>query len=307
MKPGPGQVLIETRYGGISTGTERLVFNGRVPSNCWESMKCPNQSGEFAFPVSYGYACTGLVVETGPEVKTLATGDLVFALHPHHTHFTISENRATSVPSHIRSDVAVLSANMETALNGIWDAQLQTGDNVLVIGAGVVGLLTAYLASREGITTTISDINPDKREIAEAIGLVFSLVDEIGAGKQEYSAIFNTSASGSGLQTAIDNAGFEARIIEMSWYGDQQVNLTLGGGFHSKRLMIISSQVGSVSPSKRNNCTNSQRLRLAMEKLDDPKLAQLLNPHIAFQELPERMSALLDPASGALCPLIIYK
>lgn len=302
-------VTIQTLYSGISRGTESLVYHGKVPISERSRMKCPHQTGNFSYPVSYGYACVGKIIETQSDVSRVKTGDLVFVLHPHQDFFQVHEDACNLIPSSLPASQAVLSANMETALNAVWDADLNETQHHMVIGAGVVGLLTAFcLRSISGHVPTIVDVKTEKKHIAEKLGLSFRTPDEIKTSDMtEYERVFNTSASDKGLQLAIDTAGFEARIIEMSWYGDKQVTLNLGGAFHSKRLQIISSQVGHVAPAKRSSHSYCDRMQEAMKLLSEPSLTALLEPEISFQTLPEHLHDIFNDNSSALCQLVTYK
>ena len=301
-------VTIQTLYSGISRGTESLVYHGKVPISERSRMKCPHQIGNFSYPISYGYACVGRIIETQSDVSRVKTGDLAFVLHPHQDFFQVHEDACNLIPANLPASQAVLSANMETALNAVWDAHLNETQHHMVIGAGVVGLLTAFcLKSISGHAPTIVDINPEKKYIAEKLGLNFLTPDEIKTSETtEYERLFNTSASDKGLQLAVDAAGFEAKIIEMSWYGDKQVNLNLGGAFHSRRLQIISSQVGNIAPVKRSSHNYSDRMQEAMKLLSEPSLAALLEPEISFETLPDHLHDIFNDNSSALCQLVTY-
>ncbi|MEP3524461.1 MAG: zinc-binding alcohol dehydrogenase [Hyphomicrobiales bacterium] len=301
---GNNDIILQTLKSGISRGTESLVFAGRVPKNEWERMRCPHQVGKFSFPVSYGYALVGEVIETGKDVNHLVQGNIVFALHPHQSHALINATYANKVPDTIPPQRAVLAANMETALNALWDSDVTADDTVSVIGAGVVGLLTAYLANKVAQTNVaIIDIDESKRAVADSLGLSFFLPQD---APQNNNVIFHTSASGIGLQTALDLAAFEGRIIEMSWYGDKEVPLQLGGAFHSQRLSIISSQVGHISPSRRATTSYAQRMAEALNLLNDPALDALLETEIAFKALPDHLNRILGPNSNTLCQVVDY-
>ena len=301
-------VMIQTLYSGISRGTESLVYHGKVPVSERSRMKCPHQTGDFNYPVNYGYACVGKVIETKSDVSRVKTGGLVFVLHPHQDFFQVHEDACNVIPTDLPASQAVLSANMETALNAVWDADLNESQSHLVIGAGVIGLLTAYcLKSISGHVPTIVDINTEKKNVAEKLGLKFLTPDEVKASESiEYERLFNTSASAQGLQLAIDTAGFEAKIVEMSWYGDKPATLNLGGAFHSRRLKIISSQVGHVAPSKRETHSYCDRMQETMKLLSDPRLAALLEPEIDFEALPDHLHDIFNPDSSALCQLVKY-
>jgi len=301
-------VTIETLYSGISRGTESLVYHGKVPKSEENRMRCPHQTGDFSYPVSYGYASVGKIIETQSDVSRVKIDDLVFVLHPHQDLFRVHEDACNLLPADISPARAVLCANMETALNAVWDAEIEQSKAHMVVGAGVVGLLTAYcLKAISGSTPIILDINPAKKEIAQKLGLICMTPDEfIASNPTGMDRVFNTSASEQGLQFAIDNAGFEAKIIEMSWYGDKTVNLNLGGAFHSKRLQIISSQVGHVAPAKRDTHTYSDRMQEAMKLLGNPCLDELLETEITFQTLPNHLHDIFSNHSSALCQLVKY-
>ncbi len=301
-------ILVKTLYSGISRGTESLVYKGKVPKSEETRMKCPHQIGNFSYPISYGYACVGEILETQSDVKHFKKGDYVFVLHPHQNIFQVHEDACSLLPKGLPPSRAVLSANMETAVNAGWDGELGETSKHMVIGAGVVGLLTAYCIKQfSGHTPTILDINSDKKSVAQKLGLKFMTPDEFkNSNSPHMQRIFNTSASEKGLQFAIDVSDFEARIIEMSWYGDKAVSLNLGGAFHSKRLQIISSQVGHVSPAKRDTHSYSQRMQVAMKLLSDPKLDALLEDEIEFEALPNHLDDIFSDNSSALCQLVAY-
>jgi len=301
-------VLVKTLFSGISRGTESLVFHGKVPLSEAKRMRCPHQTGDFGFPVSYGYAAVGKVIETKSDDLAVKGGDTVFVLHPHQDYFVVDDTACNPVPANLPPARAVLSANMETALNAVWDAQIEGTKRHAIIGAGVVGLLTAFcIRTLTGITPAIIDTNIQKRKVAKALGLDFYTPGELQrSDPPEMERIFNTSASGQGLQMAIDLAGFEARIIEMSWYGEREVTLKLGGGFHSRRLQLVSSQVGHVAPTKRTTHTYGDRMQEAMNLLTDPALDVLLEPAIMFEALPDHLGDIFSNKSSVLCQLVEY-
>lgn len=298
--PRPGEVRVKTLYSALSRGTERLVFAGHVPKSEWNRMRAPMQAGDFPFPVKYGYSAAGTVL-AGPDELI---GKAVFALHPHQDYFHASEQAVKIVPDGIPPARATLAANMETALNAHWDAGTGPGDSVLVAGAGIVGLLTAYLAQRiAGIKAVIVDTDPGKEAAARALGLTFA---PPGDAPRDNRLVFHTSATAAGLQSALDAAAFEGRVIEMSWYGDAPVTLRLGQDFHAKRLSIISSQVGHVAQSRRAQTNHAGRLALALSLLDDPVLDSLVSEEITFDALPASLPSLLMETGRAALPVIRY-
>jgi threonine dehydrogenase-like Zn-dependent dehydrogenase len=232
------------------------------------------------------------------------TGRTVFCLHPHQDTFQVAEDALVVVPAAIPAKRATLAANMETALNAHWDAGTGPGDRVAVIGAGIVGLLAAAIASKiAGTKAVITDIDPQRASLARALGLRFVSPGELGTGNR---IVFHTTGTAAGLQTAIGAAAFEGRIIELSWYGSQPVSIALGGAFHSRRLAIICSQVGHVANSHRGTMTRKQRLETAMSFLDDPRLDALVSNEIAFEDVPGALPDLLFSPAKGLPPVIRY-
>jgi len=299
----PDQVLARILASGISRGTERLVLAGKVPENQHGVMRCPLQAGEFPFPVKYGYSAVAHVAE-GPEELQ---GKRVFCLHPHQDIFLAPAAMCVPVPDAVPDSRAVLGANMETALNILWDAQPLPGERALVIGAGVVGLLVAYLLARiPAMAVTIIDPDPSRRTIAEALGITFAAPE---AAPADQEVIIHASANPAGLRQALHCAAFEARIIEASWFGAREVALPLGEAFHSRRLRLISSQVGAVAPAMRGRRSFGERMAQALGLLADPALETLIGPATRFEDLPDAMPGLLNPATGQpapLCPLVTY-
>ncbi len=297
----PDQALVRARASGVSRGTERLVLAGRVPANQHAAMRCPLQSGEFPFPVKYGYSAVG-VVEQGDRA-----GERVFVLHPHQDRFLAPAAMCIPVPDDVPDHRAVLAANMETAINVLWDARPLAGERALVIGAGVVGLLAAHLLARmPGVDVTVCDIDPRRRAVVEALGAHFSQPEDAPGDRD---LVVHASAAPAGLRRALELCAFEGRIVEASWFGDREATLPLGEAFHSKRLQIISTQVGAVAPAMRGRRTHGQRMALALSLLADPALDALVGPATRFDDLPAAMPALLNSPPGEvppLCPLVTY-
>ena len=297
---GPDEVRVRALYGAISRGTEALVLGGRVPASEFERMRAPFMAGRFPFPVKYGYATVGRI-EAGPEALF---GRTVFTLHPHQDLFNITVSAAIVLPDSLPPQRAVLAANMETALNAVWDAAPGPADRIAVVGAGVVGSLVAYLCGRlPGAEVTLVDINPARAELARALGVSFASAE---TAKGECDLVVHASGHASGLATALALAGEEATVLEMSWYGDGAVTAPLGGPFHSRRLKLVSSQVGLIAPSHRPRWTHGRRLAAALALVADARLDALLAPAVVFGDLPRRLPDILDAGSGILCQLITY-
>ncbi len=296
---GEGQVLVRTLFTGISRGTESLVFGGSVPQSEYERMRAPHQAGEFPFPVKYGYAAVG-IVEEGPE---RLAGRTIFCLHPHQDRFRVPASAVHVLPESLPPQRAVLAANMETALNIVWDAGIQPGDRVAVFGAGVVGLIVARLAASViGTDVVISDIEQERAEIAAALGLQFAAPDAV---PDDCDVLINASASSEALATALDHAGFEARIVEASWYGERYAHIPLGGAFHARRLSIVSSQVAALPPGKRARWDTRRRMAKALELLADDRLDHLISGETPFETIVADYAGIIG-ASATLCHRIRY-
>lgn len=291
-------VLVKTLFSGISRGTERLVFEGRVPHSEWSRMRAPNQEGEFSYPVKFGYCAVGEVLEGE------MAGQKVFALYPHQDSFRIAKDMLYPLPEHLPAERAVLAANMETALNVLWDSGAGAGDRIAIIGSGVLGSLVGYLAAQlPGAEVTLIDLNPARAQLAIKLGCKFALPS--GAAN-DCDVVIHTSASQSGLALALEIAGQEATVLEASWFGSDTVNLSLGAAFHSRRLRIVGSQVGSLPSSRTPRWSNTRRMGKALELLCDPVLDSLISGESNFSDLAAAYGKVLaDPET--LCHRIRYE
>jgi NADPH:quinone reductase-like Zn-dependent oxidoreductase len=297
---GPGEVLVRALVSAISRGTESLVFRGEVPESEWQRMRCPFQEGEFPAPVKYGYSAVG-IVEDGPASEL---GRRVFCLHPHQDRFIVPQGAVIEVPGDVPDRRAALAANMETAVNGLWDAMPGPGDRIAVIGAGVVGCLTAALAAGlPGSEVELIDTDPARESIATALGCRFATPQ---GARPEADLVIHASGTEEGLATALALAGFEATVLELSWHGMRTVPLALGGPFHSRRLTLRSSQVGNVPSHRRARWSRRRRLALALSLLRDSVFEVLLSGESAFATLPDLMPRLAASPGGALCHTLRY-
>jgi threonine dehydrogenase-like Zn-dependent dehydrogenase len=292
--PRPGEVRVRTLYSGISRGTESLVWQGRVPASEHERMRAPFQAGTFPFPVKYGYLNVGQLADSGRAV---------FCLHPHQTEYVVPADAVVPIPDGVAPARAVLAGNLETAINGVWDAELRVGDRVAVVGAGTVGCLVAYLAGRiPGCRVELVDVQPARARIAAALGVAFATPE---TARPEADVVVHASGAPAGLVTALSLAGQESTVVEMSWYGDRPVELPLGGAFHSRRLTIRSSQVGGLFAAQRARWTLRRRLELALSLLQDPALDVLIDGESRFDELPAILPRLV--AGSTLCHRLRYQ
>ena len=291
---GGGEIRVRALASGISRGTESLVFRGAVPESQHQAMRCPFQEGDFPAPVKYGYAMVGETED----------GERVFCLHPHQDRFVVPRDAVVPVPADIPDRRAVLAANMETAINALWDTPPHVGDRIAVVGGGVVGCLVAALAARHPATRVeLVDVAPARAVQADALGLDFS---PPGTARGDADIVYHASGTGDGLTTALGLAAFEAEVVDLSWYGDGVVSVPLGENFHSRRLVLRSSQVGAVAPARRARRRHGDRLMLALEMLRDPVFDCLIGGSSPFEALPDTMARLAAEPSGALCHVVTY-
>jgi len=298
--PGPGEVLVRTLHSGVSRGTETLVFRGGVPASQYDAMRAPFQEGDFPGPVKYGYLNVGVVELGPPELR----GRTVFCLFPHQSAYVVPARSVVVVPEGVPPQRAVLAGTVETAVNALWDAAPLLGDRIAVVGAGMVGCCVARLLARfPGVQVTLVDIDATRCDVAAALGVDFALPAEAAGGAD---LVVHTSATSAGLQQSLDLLAPEGTVIELSWYGDAEVRLSLGCAFHSGRLGLRASQVGVVAPARRGRRTAAERIALALDLLRDPAFDSLITGESRFDELPEVMAALAGGRLPALCHTLTY-
>lgn len=299
-EPGEDDVLVRSLYSGVSRGTETLVFRGGVPESQYAAMRAPFQEGEFPAPVKYGYLSVG-VVEAGPEPLV---GRTVFCLHPHQTRYVVPASAVTVVPDTVPAERAVLAGTVETAVNALWDAAPLVGDRIAVVGGGMVGCSVAALLARfPGVRLQLVDADPGRADVAEALGVAFASPEQ---ALGECDLVVHASATEQGLARSLELLRAEGTVLELSWYGDRCIALPLGEAFHSRRLNIRSSQVGTVSPARGGSRTYADRLALALDLLADPALDALVTGESDFTDLPELMPKLASGEIPALCHRVRY-
>lgn len=299
-EPGRDDVVVRTLRSGVSRGTEGLVFRGGVPPSQYGIMRAPFQDGDFPAPVKYGYLSVG-VVEHGPPQLS---GRTVFCLYPHQTAYVVPARSVVPVPEDVPPERAVLAGTVETAVNALWDAAPLVGDRITVVGAGMVGCCVARLLARfPGVRVTLVDVDPGRADVARALGVGFAMPADAADGRD---LVVHASATSAGLQQSLDLLVREGTVIDLSWYGDHDVTLSLGGAFHSRRLGIRASQVGTVALARRATRTMADRLALALELLRDPAFDALLTGSSRFDELPDVMARLAAGSLPAICHTITY-
>jgi 2-desacetyl-2-hydroxyethyl bacteriochlorophyllide A dehydrogenase len=293
-EPGSGDVVVRALRSGVSRGTETLAFRGAVPP------RAPFQEGEFPGPVKYGYLSVGAVEEGPAELR----GRTVFCLYPHQTAYVVPAGAVTVVPDEVPLSRAVLAGTVETAVNALWDAAPLVGDRVTVVGAGMVGCCVARLLARfPAVEVTLVDVDASRAEVAAALEVGFARPEDARGG---CDLVVHTSATSAGLQRSLELLAPEGTVLDLSWYGDDEVRLSLGGAFHSGRLGLRASQVGTLSPARSGRRTTGDRLALALELLRDPAFDAVVSGESRFEELPGVMARLAAGDLPALCHTITY-
>ena len=297
--PAADETRLTMLASALSRGTERLIASGLVPEAERARMACPHMDGAFPFPVKYGY-CAVAQAESGDWA-----GKRVFVLHPHQDVFNAKTAMLNLIPDDIPTARAVLAANMETALNAIWDSGMSAADRVTVVGGGLVGLLVAFIAGQfPGASVTLVDVNPARAAIARLFGADFAMPTDAPCNQD---VVFHTSASQPGLATAIRAAASNGTVIELSWYGEKPILVPLGGHFHAGRVKLISSQVGTVSPDHAaRGWTYSSRLQAALRLLLDERLDALLTETLPLAALAPAIPRLLAPDATGLVTVVNY-
>lgn len=297
---GAGEALVRTLYSGISRGTEMVVHAGQVPPRVAEAMGAPRQDGSFPGPVKFGYLSVG-IVEQGPADWV---GQRVFCLNPHQDLYIAPLSALIRIPDAVPSRRAVLTGTVETAVNALWEGGPRLGDRVAVVGAGLVGGMVATLLRTFPLERLqLLDVNPAKEDLAEALGVDFAHPDD---ALSDNDMVFHCSARQEGLERALQIAGDDSDVIEMSWYANRSVTIPLGEDFHARRLSIRASQVGMVATARRFRRTTTDRLNLSLNLLKDPVFDAFLTGTSAFNDLPDVVQRLANGKLPALCHVIEY-
>ena len=295
--PASGEVRIEALYSGISHGSEMLVYRGEVPAELALDSALATLQGSFKFPLKYGYASVGRIVDVGDGVHQLAEGELVFAFNPHETCYTIPATLVIKLPGQLDPRLGVFTANVETAVNAILDAAPRLGERLVVIGQGVVGLLITQLARRTGASLIVTtDLHENRRRLSLSAGADIavdpsseSIAERVSdvTGGTGADVVIEVSGQPSALEDAVKVAAPEARVVVVSWYGTKRGGLALGSDFHRKRLTLKSSQVSNIDPSLGPRWTIARRRELAAGYLSELKLAELISHTLAFEQTAE--------------------
>jgi 2-desacetyl-2-hydroxyethyl bacteriochlorophyllide A dehydrogenase len=319
--PGPDKVLVQTSVSGISAGTEMLFYRGEVPTDLSVDETIPSLAGNVEYPLKYGYAAVGRVIELGKDVSPDWKGRTVFALNPHESHFVISPKELTVLPDNLRPEAAVFLANMETAVNLLLDGQPAIGERVVVFGQGVVGLLTTALLAQFPVSRLVTlDSYALRRERSVALGADASLdpgapelqnqlrklleVEEVYAGAD---IVFELSGNPRALDQAIAATGFGGRVVIGSWYGNKKAKLDLGGHFHRSRISLIASQVSTIAPRWRGRWTKMRRLLEALRMIEKVKPASLITHRYPIDKAGQAYGLIDQNPQEAIQVLLTYE
>jgi 2-desacetyl-2-hydroxyethyl bacteriochlorophyllide A dehydrogenase len=320
-RPAADQVLVQTLVSAISPGTELLIYRGQAPSDIPLDETIPALAGAFGFPLAYGYAAVGQVIAVGPGVAQTWQGRLVFAFHPHTSHFLSSPVALLPVPAALAPEEAAFLPNMETAVNFLMDGQPLIGERVVVFGQGVVGLLTTALLARLPLARLVTlDRYPRRRGSSLTLGAHASMDPEgpdvlahLHACLHEESApagadlTYELSGNPGALDQAIAVTGFNGRVVIGSWYGQKQAHLNLGGRFHRSRMHLISSQVSTVAPQWTGRWTKPRRLQVAWQMLQQVRPAPLITHRFPIAKAAEAYALLDRHPADALQVLLTYE
>lgn len=295
-----GHSLVQTSHSAVSPGTERLVGTGGVPESAHERMRCSAMAGDFTYPLKYGYSLVGAVTDGA------LVGQRVFVMHPHQEVALIEDAAAIALPAEIPSARATLFPNLETALNGVWDAEMDVTERSAVVGGGIVGLLVAFAAHEEGAASvTVAESDPARREFASALPWVAEAVAPEDLDRSAFDVAWHTTGRGQGLQTALDCLRFEGRVVDLSWYGKRPVTVDLGASFHWDRKRIVASQVTHVAPRARGSGRGARTARV-LELLRQPTLDRLLAGPVPFEAMPAMMQDVYAGAGPYPLPVVTY-
>ncbi len=301
-------VLVATQISAVSSGTEKLVFTGKVPKDMATDASIPALSKQnFNYPFHYGYSCVGTIIETGRKVDKDLEGKRVFAFHPHASHFLASPAELIFIPESINFDDCVFLASMETAVNLVLDGKPLIGEEVIAIGQGIIGLFVTALLSQFPLKNlTCIDLHTSRLQRsldwgARSVFLSSEIPENLNA-----DLVFELSGNPDGLQQALNCCGFDSRVIIGSWYGEKQVNMQLGGKFHRDRIRILSSQVSSISSEFTGRWDKPRRLQLALQMIQDLKPSRLISHRFHINSAQQAYEQLVDDPQDTFLIILEY-
>lgn len=326
-EPSPGQVRVESLLSAVSPGTERLVYEGKIPAGLSADATIDSLGGSLSYPISYGYSVVGRVDAVGEEVDDSWQGRRVFSFQPHTSCFTASPGELIPLPSSTRVEDAVMIPSFETAVNLLMDGDPMLGERVVIFGQGVVGLLTTALASRHPVEGVyVVDPNADRRSMAKEWGARHTFDSDDGlkelretmdvrgreaveASSRNYEGadlVYELSGVPAVLNNALSVTGYDGRVVVGSWYGEKKAQTHLGGRFHRSRIQIISSQVSSIDPELRGRWTKGRRMKLVLDLLDSVQPGDLITAEYPIERAPEVYQSLTQSDQTHVQPVFRY-
>ena len=287
IKPGhlprinSNQVLIESRYSLISAGTEKSIAQGFISEKHQPFMQVPYMDGSFSLPIKYGYSVVGKVISEGKYLDRR-----VHLMHPHQSLIVADIGNVYFISDQLYYSKAALLSNMETIVNAIWDAEISNNEEVLICGFGGIGFLLAEtIRMLKSAVVTILDTDDARISLAHKRGFETMMLNDLR--REHFATAFNCSGTYGGLNNCIKAVGFEGKVIELSWYGDEMGLVDLGGSFHFNRKKIISSQVSNIPLGKKETWTFVKRKKYAEEVLNQLDLSSYGVNRIPFAEAPQ--------------------
>jgi 2-desacetyl-2-hydroxyethyl bacteriochlorophyllide A dehydrogenase len=313
-RPAADEVLVQTHCSAISPGTEMLVYRGQWPPGVAKDATIDSLAGDFAYPLVYGYCAVGRVMETGSAVSSEWRNRRVFAFQPHQDLFCTRPATLHPIPADVDDETALFLPAMETAVNLLLDGGPMIGEKVVVIGQGIIGLLTTALLSRFPLAALATlDAYPLRREASLGLGASEcfdpqdpSLLTRWGRGLGqggEADLVYELSGNPAALNTALALARYSARIVVGSWYGAKRADLDLGAFFHRGRVALISSQVSSIAPQLTGRWHTSRRIDLAWEMLRRVRPAACITQRFALADAASAYT-LIDRSPGETIQVI---
>jgi 2-desacetyl-2-hydroxyethyl bacteriochlorophyllide A dehydrogenase len=315
------RLLVEACCSAISAGTEMLVFEGRFPEGMAVDAVLPGYASQpFAYPLPYGYSSVGRVVDAGPRADASWIGRRVFAFQPHQSHFAVSAAALVPVPDRVADEDAVFLASMETAVNLVMDGRPLVGERVMLLGQGVVGLLTTALLARFPLETLAAlERWPLRRQAALDLGAIAAWDSDAPGWSEEAAGILHAGEADGGadlvfelsgqpalLDTAIALAGFGARIVVGSWYGTKRAPIDLGGRFHRNRLQLLSSQVSTIAPENAGRWGKARRLAVAWDFITRVRPSRLITHRFAIEAAQQAYEQVAERPGETLQVLLTY-
>jgi 2-desacetyl-2-hydroxyethyl bacteriochlorophyllide A dehydrogenase len=305
-EPGRGEVRIQTDFSAISAGTELLLYRGQVEAGTVLDEALPSLSGTVDYPLAYGYAAVGRVVSQGEGVEGHLLGRRVFAFETHRSSFLARPEALHIVPEDVPAECASFLPTVETGIGLIHDARPLIGERVLVVGQGVVGLVTTSLLSRFPLARLVTvDRWEARRRLSVELGAASSVSPE-DLDETDFDLSFEVSGSPDALDSALAATGLEGRVIVGSWYGEKRANLDLGTHFHRGRLSLRSSQVSRLSPRLTARWTKDRRFQVALAAAARLPARKLVSHRFPFERAAEAYRLLDESPDGCLQVLLTY-